>query len=175
MAETVYGTKTSLHKVKSKKRSLSPEPAEHPKQQTWVKDREFPTGRNTIVRLGVNVTALLGLPVDKQEGPSSIRPIFDDLKVDPTLQNACKQLCQEFPELFKKQNLGVSRTSNWRSSSSQTQNPSSAKHVLLLSPSRRPSAKPTLGLWGLLCHCKSATGTSPSSHATSRGSDAKVG
>ena len=58
-------------------------------------------GRKAIVRLCINVTALLGLPVDKQEGPSSIRPIFDDLKVDHTLQDACKQLCKEFPELFK--------------------------------------------------------------------------
>ena len=35
---TVYGTKTS--KVESKRRSLSPETDEHPKQQMWVKGRE---------------------------------------------------------------------------------------------------------------------------------------
>ena len=30
-----------------------------------------------------------------------MRPIFDDLRPDPTLQDTCRQLCQEFPELFK--------------------------------------------------------------------------
>ena len=30
-----------------------------------------------------------------------MRPIFDDLRPDPTLQDACRQLCQEFPEQFK--------------------------------------------------------------------------
>ena len=58
-------------------------------------------GRSAIVRLNVNIPALLGLPAEKQEGPISVRPIFDDLRPDPTLQDACRQLCQEFPELFK--------------------------------------------------------------------------
>ena len=58
-------------------------------------------GRSATVRLNVNTPALLGLPAEKQEGPISVRPIFDDLRPDPTLQDTCRQLCQEFPELFK--------------------------------------------------------------------------
>ena len=56
-------------------------------------------GCSAIVRLNVNTPTLLGLPAEKQEGPISVRPIFDDLRPDPILQDACRQLCQEFPEL----------------------------------------------------------------------------
>ena len=49
----------------------------------------------------MSIPALFGLPAEKHEGPISVRPIFDDLRPDPTLQDACRQLCQEFPELFK--------------------------------------------------------------------------
>ncbi|KAL5500180.1 hypothetical protein EMCRGX_G011694 [Ephydatia muelleri] len=52
-------------------------------------------GRDTIVRLGINVSALMGLTT------SSVHPISNVTKPDINLQNACKQLCQEFPDLFK--------------------------------------------------------------------------
>ena len=59
-------------------------------------------GRDAIVRLQVNISALMGLPsVNRQVGTSTVRPIFSDLKPDLALQKACKQLCQEFPDLFK--------------------------------------------------------------------------
>eukprot|EP00731_Ephydatia_muelleri_P010105 Em0005g691a len=52
-------------------------------------------GRDAIVRLGINVSALMGLTT------SSVHPISNVTKPDINLQNACKQLCQEFPDLFK--------------------------------------------------------------------------
>ena len=55
-------------------------------------------GRDAIVRLGINVSALMGLPVDTT---SSVHPISHVLNPDINLQNACKQLCQKFPDLFK--------------------------------------------------------------------------
>ncbi|KAL5518020.1 hypothetical protein EMCRGX_G003686 [Ephydatia muelleri] len=59
-------------------------------------------GRDAIVRLQVNISALMGLPsVNRQSGTSTIRPIFSDLKPDLALQKACEQLCREFPDLFK--------------------------------------------------------------------------
>ena len=63
-------------------------------------------GRDAIVRLQVNISALMGLPsVNRPVDASAIRPIFNDLKPDLALQKACEQLCQEFPDLFK-QELG---------------------------------------------------------------------
>ena len=55
-------------------------------------------GRDAIFRLGINVSALMGLPVDTT---SSVHPISHVLKPYINLQNACKQMCQEFPDLFK--------------------------------------------------------------------------
>ena len=55
-------------------------------------------GRDAIFRLGINVSALMGLPVDTT---SSVHPISHVLKPDINLQNTCKQLCQDFPDLFK--------------------------------------------------------------------------
>ena len=52
-------------------------------------------GRDAIVRLGINVSALMGLTT------SSVHPISNVTKPDINLQNSCKQLCQEFPDLFK--------------------------------------------------------------------------
>ncbi|KAL5494059.1 hypothetical protein EMCRGX_G015329 [Ephydatia muelleri] len=52
-------------------------------------------GRDAIVRLGINVSALMGLTT------SSVHLISNVTKPDINLQNACKQLCQEFPDLFK--------------------------------------------------------------------------
>ena len=59
-------------------------------------------GRDAIVRLQVNISALMDLSprVDKVD-TSTILPIFSDLKPDQALQKACKHLCQEFPDLFK--------------------------------------------------------------------------
>eukprot|EP00731_Ephydatia_muelleri_P030921 Em0022g435a len=59
-------------------------------------------GRDAIVRLQLNISALMDLSprVDKVD-TSTIRPIFSDLKPDQALQKACKHLCQEFPDLFK--------------------------------------------------------------------------
>lgn len=54
------------------------------------------------MRLQVNISALKGLPsVSRPVGASTIRPIVNHLEPDITLQKACEQLCQEFPDLFK--------------------------------------------------------------------------
>ena len=47
--------------------------------------------------------ALLNISPDTN--PGSVNAVFDDLKPDTSLQEACEQLCQEFPDLFK-QELG---------------------------------------------------------------------
>ena len=65
-------------------------------------------GRDAIVKLGINVQALLLARVpskDRQGDQNSVKPIFDNLKPDVALQMACKGLCKEFPDLFK-QELG---------------------------------------------------------------------
>eukprot|EP00731_Ephydatia_muelleri_P037772 Em0559g3a len=74
-------------------------------------------GRDAIVRLGINVSALMGLTT------SSVHPISNVTKPDINLQNACKQLCQEFPDLFKPE-LGCLKD-------------------VQLEPSRMNSARPT--------------------------------
>ena len=60
-------------------------------------------GRDAIVRLHINVSALLLPRVSSAGKPSSslVLPIFDGLKPDLVLQDSCRQLCQEFPDLFK--------------------------------------------------------------------------
>ena len=60
-------------------------------------------GRDAIVRLYINVSALLLPRVSSAGKPSSslVLPIFDGLKPDLVLQDSCRQLCQEFPDLFK--------------------------------------------------------------------------
>ena len=60
-------------------------------------------GRDAIVRLHINVSALLLPRVSSAGKPSSslMLPIFDGLKPDLVLQDSCRQLCQEFPDLFK--------------------------------------------------------------------------
>ncbi|KAL5503296.1 hypothetical protein EMCRGX_G010223 [Ephydatia muelleri] len=65
-------------------------------------------GRDAIVKLGVNVQALLGARVpskDRQGDHRSVKPIFKNLKPDVALQKAYQGLCEEFPDLFK-QELG---------------------------------------------------------------------
>ena len=60
-------------------------------------------GRDAIVQLHINVSALLLPRVSSAGKPSSslVLPIFDGLKPDLVLQDSCRQLCQEFPDLFK--------------------------------------------------------------------------
>ena len=63
-------------------------------------------GRDAIVKLGVNVQALLGAWVpskDRQGDHRSVKPIFENLKPDVALQRACQGLCEEFPDLFKRE------------------------------------------------------------------------
>ena len=65
-------------------------------------------GRDAIVKLGVNVQALLGARApskDRQGDHKFVRLIFENLKPDVALQKACQGLCEEFPDLFK-QELG---------------------------------------------------------------------
>ena len=56
-------------------------------------------GRDAIVKLGINVSALMGVHTEAQQN-ASIKPIHLS-KADTILQEACKKLCQEFPDLFK--------------------------------------------------------------------------
>lgn len=58
-------------------------------------------GRDAIVKLGINVSALMGISGDISQSSSSVKPIYQDLKTDLALLEACKQLCQKFPDLFK--------------------------------------------------------------------------
>ena len=58
-------------------------------------------GRDGIVQLGINLSALLGIPQVGKPSSSPVLPIFDKLKPDLVLQDSCRQLCQEFPDLFK--------------------------------------------------------------------------
>ena len=58
-------------------------------------------GRDAIVRLGINLSALLGVTHVGKPSSSLVLPIFDELKPDLVLQDSCRQLCQEFPDLFK--------------------------------------------------------------------------
>ena len=53
---------------------------------------------DATIRFGINVSALMGLAADIT---SSVCTISHVLKPDMNLQNACKQLPQEFPDLFK--------------------------------------------------------------------------
>ena len=43
----------------------------------------------------------MGLPVNIKQNICPVRPISQELKPDAALQEACRQLCQEFPDLFK--------------------------------------------------------------------------
>ena len=57
-------------------------------------------GRDAIVKLGVNVQALLGawVPSKGRQGDHrSVKPIFENLKPDVAHQRACQGLCEEFP------------------------------------------------------------------------------
>eukprot|EP00731_Ephydatia_muelleri_P005288 Em0002g1464a len=58
-------------------------------------------GRDAIIKLGINVSALMGLPVNIKQNICPVRPISQELKPDMALQEECRQLCQEFPDLFK--------------------------------------------------------------------------
>ena len=57
-------------------------------------------GRDAIVKLGVDILALLGiLSADKQFNDEAVLSISS--QPDLVLQQACEQLCMEFPDLFK--------------------------------------------------------------------------
>ena len=56
-------------------------------------------GRDAVVKLGINVSALMGVHTEAQQ-KDSVTPIHLS-KADTVLQEACKKLCLEFPDLFK--------------------------------------------------------------------------
>ena len=59
-------------------------------------------GRDAIVRLGVDIPALMGMAPSMSQGNcNTVKPISDSLKQDMALQQACRRLCEEFPDLFK--------------------------------------------------------------------------
>ena len=58
-------------------------------------------GRDAIVHLGINLSALLSVTHVGKPSSSLVLTIFDELKPDLVLQDSCRQLCQEFPDLFK--------------------------------------------------------------------------
>ena len=55
-------------------------------------------GRRAIQQLGLSVDALLGLKHSENE---EVNNVFDHLKPDTALQQRCKVVCDEFPDLFK--------------------------------------------------------------------------
>ena len=85
-------------------------------------------GRNAIIKLCVNVTALLGLPVNKQEGPSSYQAHFKGGSNTSGCMQAHFLNCSSQVECLKEFQLEV----NFK----QTQSPSSEKHEQFLLPSR---------------------------------------
>ena len=56
-------------------------------------------GRDTIVKLGINVSALMDVHSEAQQN-FSVKTIHSP-KADLALQEACMKLCQGFPDLFK--------------------------------------------------------------------------
>ena len=61
-------------------------------------------GRDAIVKLGANVSALLGVSLTPGKGTiQNLQSITDtkEPKPDEELQQACRKLCGEFTELFK--------------------------------------------------------------------------
>ena len=69
-------------------------------------------GRDAIVRLGVDISALMGMePSTSQGNCNTVKPISDSLKPDMALQQACRRLCEEFhnSQTFSKQNWGASK------------------------------------------------------------------
>ena len=67
-------------------------------------------GRDAIVRPCINLPALLGITsvlpsIEGSNGAKTVLPILKDLKPDVALQEACKRVCQDFPDRFK-QELG---------------------------------------------------------------------
>ena len=56
-------------------------------------------GRNGIQELGISMDALLNR--SNSSATISVNTVFDDLKADRELQKECRQLCEEFPYLFK--------------------------------------------------------------------------
>ena len=57
-------------------------------------------GRDGIRQLGVDVNALLSLG-DSSATCGRVNAVFDHLKPNKALQDACKKACDEYPELFK--------------------------------------------------------------------------
>ena len=55
-------------------------------------------GRDAIKRLGIDITAMLNATMPDA---NKVNAVFDNLKPDVKLQNACSKLCSEFPDLFK--------------------------------------------------------------------------
>ena len=56
-------------------------------------------GRNAIKQLGISVDALL--EQSSSANVQEVNTVFDKLVPDKQLQEACQQLCKEFPDLFK--------------------------------------------------------------------------
>ena len=56
-------------------------------------------GRNAIQQLNISVDSLLN--IGTVTSPNSVHAVFENLEPVHSLQQACKQLCQEFPDLFK--------------------------------------------------------------------------
>ena len=56
-------------------------------------------GRSAIKQLGISVDNLMQQNIS---GSSSVcRAVFEDLEPDRKLQNKCRKLCEEFPDVFK--------------------------------------------------------------------------
>ena len=56
-------------------------------------------GRDAIVKLGINVSALMGMHSETQQN-FSLTTIHSP-EADLALQEVCKKVCREFPDLFK--------------------------------------------------------------------------
>lgn len=58
-------------------------------------------GRDSIKQLGISVDALLEQNIPSDSPAKEVNTVFEKLVADKDLQMACRQLCDEFPDLFK--------------------------------------------------------------------------
>ena len=57
-------------------------------------------GRNVVVQLGISVDHLL-YPKYADQSANSVTPVYQCSESDASLRSACKQLCDESPDVFK--------------------------------------------------------------------------
>ena len=58
-------------------------------------------GRDGILKLHIDVTALMKLKNIDESSPSLLKAVFTNSQPDKSLQEACYKVCDEFPDIFK--------------------------------------------------------------------------